>query len=86
MYLKGPDDHPFARQAVGTTRHCRSVESIAVWLGWLQLRQTKVEQLHARIRQHDVGWLQVAVDDSSAMGLDESAGDLGRMAQDQVEW
>ena len=41
-----------------------------------QLRQPEVEQLRAGLRQHDVGRLEIAVDDAVPMRLVERVGDL----------
>ena len=51
----------------------------------LQGGDPEVEQLRARFRQHDVGRLQIAVDDSLPVGVGECTGDLDREAQDLIE-
>ena len=46
-----------------------------------QLCQPEVEQLDARPRQHDVGGLQVAMDDALLVGGGERVGDLDGVLQ-----
>ena len=43
-----------------------------------QLRQPEVQQLRAGLRQHDVGGLEIAMDDALAVRLVERVGDLER--------
>ena len=50
-----------------------------------RLRQAEVEQLRARLRQHDVAGLQIAVDDAAAVRLVERVGDLDRVCAAPVE-
>ena len=52
-----------------------------------QLRESKVESSvgGARLRQHDVGGLDVAVRDPRAMRFIERVGDLGRDLQRLIE-
>ena len=45
-------------------------------LDGVRLRDAEVEQLGAGAREHDVGRLQIAVDDASAMGAIQRVGDL----------
>jgi hypothetical protein len=45
-------------------------------LGHAQLREAEVQQLHTRAGQHDVGWLQVAMHDSLAVGRDQCVGNI----------
>jgi hypothetical protein len=42
----------------------------------MQFRETEVEQLGAILRQHDVPWLQVAVNDAAVVRLVERIRDL----------
>ena len=49
------------------------------------LRQSEVEQLHARLRQHHVAGLQIAVDDALPVRLVESVGDLDAEAERLIE-
>ena len=49
------------------------------------LRQPKVQQLGALVRQHDVAGLQVAVHDLAPMRFVQGVGDFGGVAQDLVE-
>ena len=60
---KRPEDLPLARHVPGGRRSGR--EALDRPLGSERLRQTEVEQLHARPRQHDVRRLQVPVDDAA---------------------
>jgi hypothetical protein len=53
--------------------------------GSLQLRETEVEQLGARTREHDVRGFEVAVDNAVAMGRVQRVGDLGADAHDLLE-
>ena len=48
-------------------------------------RQSKVEQLDAALRQHDVSGLQIAMDDALAMGFVERVADLGRVAEHLID-
>ena len=50
-----------------------------------RLRQAEVEELHARLRQHHVAGLQVAVNDPLAVRLVQGIGDLDAAAQRLVE-
>ena len=50
-----------------------------------QLGEPEVEQLRAGLGQHDVGGLEIAVDDALPMRLVEGVGDLGRDLQRLVE-
>jgi len=50
-----------------------------------RLRQPEVEQLHARLRHHDVRRLEVAMNDPLAMGLVQRIGDLDPEAQNLGE-
>ena len=50
-----------------------------------EFREAKIEQLRAARRQHDVGGLQIAMDDPVAMRVVERAGDLDRVRQRLVQ-
>ena len=49
------------------------------WCG--ALREAEVQQLGARLRQHDIRRLQIAMDDARAVGLVERVADVDRVAQ-----
>ena len=53
--------------------------------GRQEFREAKIEELRAARGQHDVGGLQIAMDDSVAMRVVERAGDLVRVGQRQVQ-
>ena len=46
-----------------------------------ELGETEVQKLHAHLREHDVGWLQIPMDDAGAMGLGERVCDLDRVLE-----
>ena len=48
--------------------------------------EPEIEQLHARLREHDVRRLQIAVDDSLPMCFVQSVGDLNSVLQHLLEW
>ena len=50
-----------------------------------EFREAKIEELRAARRQHDIGGLQIPMDDSVAMRVVERAGDLVRVRQRQVQ-
>ncbi len=50
--------------------------------GSRRLREAEVEELHARLRQHDVAGLQVAVDDAGVVRRVEGRRDLDRDLQE----
>ena len=51
-----------------------------------EAREAEVEQLGAALRQHDVGRLQVAMDDTLRVRSDERLGDFPCRAQGLREW
>ncbi len=51
-----------------------------------QFGEAEVQELDARLGQHDVGGLQVSVNDSLPMRLVEGIGDLGGKAQKLLGW
>ena len=80
--LERPENRAFLRQAL-----LRRQRGRAGLLSWRRhrLREPEVEQLHARLRQHDVGGLQVPVHDPLPVRLVEGVGDLGSVAQRRLE-
>ena len=59
-----------ARAPGAIVQRARSAGSTAL------LRQAKIEQLRAGLRQHDVARLQISVDDSLSMRLVQGRGDF----------
>ena len=76
MYWRRAEDAALAGQRRLLRRpECRPRRSRPRAIG-CELRQAEVEQLHARLRQHHVARLQIAVDDAVPMRLVERLGDL----------
>ena len=61
-----------------------SVSDARVELVLTQFRQAEVEELRTRAGDHDVAWLQVAVDDPLTMCMIERSRDFARAAQHLV--
>ena len=59
--------------------------SPACRFGCAQACDTKVEQLYARRRQHDVRRFEIAMDHALTMRVIESIGDFDRMAHDLID-
>ena len=62
-----------------------ALSSGAAWvdaLGARSFARPEVEELRARLRQHDIAWRQVAVDDSLPVRLVERLRDLPAIPQD----
>src|SRR4029450_660402 len=72
-----PDDHAVGGHIGITDRRGRSR---------FEFRQAKIKQLRATASQHDVGRLQVAMNDAVSMGVVERAGDLDRVRQCDIQW
>ncbi|MDO8795479.1 MAG: hypothetical protein Q7J25_12760 [Vicinamibacterales bacterium] len=81
--LKRPQDRAVGRQRLLDRRHHRRARGGPTRRA--HLRQTEVEQLRALFRQHDVGRLEVAMDDALAVRAAERVGDLDPAAQGRVE-
>jgi len=80
--LERAKDRPLHRQPGRRRRQHRRTRARC---GRGRLRQTEVEELDAPLREHDVGRLQIAVDDALAMRLVERVGNLGPVAKRQIE-
>ena len=82
--VHGPENRPLRRlrRRRGHPRHPRHRDrpSLGPKLG-----QPEVQQLRPRLGQHDVGGLEITMDDSLAMRLVERVGDLGRDLQRLLE-
>ncbi len=72
--LERPEDRAFLRQAL-LRRERRQAARVSRRRH--RLGQAEVEQLDARLRQHHVAGLQVAVDDAAPVRLVQRVGDLG---------
>jgi len=87
MYWKVPRIVPrvvsgwLSCSAVGRLVACDT----ALLSGAASFASPKIEQLHARLRQHDVAGLQIAVDDSAPVRRIERAGDLDADPQGLVD-
>ena len=77
-----PEQHPGLGAAEGDRRRVRVVRRR---IGFDDLRQPEVEDFYLAVgREHDVGRLQVAMDDASLMGREQRVGHLPRDAQGLV--
>ena len=78
--LERAEDRAFLRQ-VGVLRRQRGQPRLRLDRRRHRLRQPEVEQLHARLRQHDVAGLQVPVHDPLPVRLVQCVGDLDAVPQ-----
>ena len=78
--LKRADDHPLRGQRRGHRRR-RGQIGAAARPGQGRASQAEVEQLGARLRQHDVARLEIAVDHPLAVGRGQRVGDLRPVLQ-----
>ena len=83
--LEGPEDRAGLREVRGAGHGRQRRQAGLLRHGRHRLGEAEVEQLHARLRDHDVAGLQIPVHDPLPVRLVERVGDLDAVAQRLIE-
>jgi hypothetical protein len=84
--LEGAEDGAFGRQVLsGLSRKDREARQNTPRLRGRQLRETEVDELDARLRDHHVAGLEIPMDDPLPVRLLQRVGDLETEAQHLLE-
>jgi hypothetical protein len=84
--LQCTDDRALRRQAALAGSKIGNSGERRRWSRLSQPRESEVEQLRARFRQHDVRGLEIAMDHSLPVRFIECIGDLDRIFQSFFKW